>query len=128
MREFMLLIFNEINNQAAWSPEQHQQFLGKCKDYIEYLKHSGKLISAQPLVTDGKIISHVNGRWREVAFNETKEIMVGYYHIHAIDLSEAISIAQGNPEFEYGNTARVEIRPVKTKEESTGYVYPSPVG
>jgi hypothetical protein len=29
-----------------------------------------------------------------------------------------------NPEFEYTKTARIEIRPIKMKEESTAYVYP----
>jgi hypothetical protein len=33
-------------------------------------------------------------------------------------------VAKRNPEFEYGETARIEVRPVKTKEESTSYVYP----
>ena len=27
MKEFMLLIRNEIDHQATWSPEQHQQLL-----------------------------------------------------------------------------------------------------
>ena len=61
---------------------------------------------------------------KEGPFNEAKEIIVGYYHILANDLSDAIAIAKGNPEFEYGTTARIEVRPIKTKEESTGYIYP----
>lgn len=56
--------------------------------------------------------------------NEKKEIQVGYYHILARDLDEAVEIAKNNPEFEYGTTARIEVRPVKTKEETTGYTYP----
>ena len=50
MKEFMLLIRNEIDHQASWSPEQHQQFLKKCEDYIGNLTKEGRLISAQPLV------------------------------------------------------------------------------
>lgn len=124
MKEYMLLIRNEIDHQAAWSPEQHQQFLEKCRDYIGYLTKEGRLISAQPLVRVGKIISGSKGAWKEVAFNETKEVIVGYYHILADDLKDAIAIAKGNPEFEYGTTARIEVRPIKMKEESTGYAYP----
>ena len=33
MKEFMLLIRNEIDHQASWSPEKNQQFLKKCEDY-----------------------------------------------------------------------------------------------
>ncbi len=61
---------------------------------------------------------------KEIPFNETIEVQVGYYHIVAKDMKEAIEIAKGNPEFEYGTTARIEVRPIKTKEESTSYVYP----
>ena len=120
----MLLIRNEIDHQAAWSPEQHKQFLKKCEDYIGSLTKQGKLKSAQPLVREGKILSGSKGGWKEGPFNETKEVIVGYYHILAENLNDAIAIAKGNPEFEYGTTARIEVRPIKMKEESTGYVYP----
>ena len=90
----------------------------------EDMKKEGKLISAQPLVREGKMVSCAHGVWKEVPFNEWKEVIVGYYHITAKDVNEAIAIAKGNPEFEYGSTARIEVRPVKMKEESTEYVYP----
>lgn len=124
MKEFMLIIRNEIDHQIAWSAEQHQQFLKKCSDYIAALTKEGKLKSAQPLVREGRIVSGSKGAWKEQAFNENREVIVGYYHILAKDLDEAIAIAKGNPEFEYGRTARVEVRPIKMKEASTGYVYP----
>ena len=124
MKEYMLLIRNEIDHQAAWSPEQHQRFLNKCRDYIASLKAEGKLKSAQPLIRDGKIISGSEGAWREGPFAESKEVIVGYYHILAEDLKDAIAIAKRNPEFEHGTTARIEVRPVKMKEESIDYVYP----
>lgn len=40
-------------------------------------------------------------------------------------MSEAIEIAKGNPEFEYGTTARIEVRPIKTQENTTSFVYPN---
>ncbi|MGD0209522.1 MAG: YciI family protein [Desulfomonilia bacterium] len=67
----------------------------------------------------------INKYWKEGPFNETKEVIVGYYHILAEDLGDAIAIAKGNPEFEYGTTARIEVRPIKMKEEDTGFVYPN---
>ena len=45
--------------------------------------------------------------------------------IRAADLSEALAIAKDNPEFAYRPTARIEVRSIKTDEESTGYVYPT---
>jgi hypothetical protein len=113
-----------MDHQSGWSSEQQQQFLKKCETYIGALKKEGKLISAQPLVREGMIISGTKGAWKEIPFNETKEVQVGYYHIRVRDMAEAISIAKENPEFEYGTTARIEVRPIKMKETSTGYVYP----
>jgi hypothetical protein len=120
----MLLIHNEIDHQKSWSPEQHQQFLKKCEDYISNLKKAGKLKTAQPLIREGKMVSGSKSEWKEKPFNENKEVIIGYYHILADDLNDAIAIAKGNPEFEYGTTARIEVRPIKTKEVSTGFNYP----
>jgi len=124
MKEFMLLIRNQVDHQAAWSSEQHQKFLKACESYIGKLKTEGKLLSAQPLVREGRIISGTTGAWKETPFNETKEVQVGYYHILAIDMDEAIATAKENPEFAFGTTARIEVRPIKMKEETTNFVYP----
>ena len=124
MKEFMLLIRNQIDHQANWSPEQHRQFLKKCEQYIGELTKEGKLKSAQPMVREGNMISGVKGTWKTGPFNDSREVIVGYYHILAKDLDEATAIAQRNPEFEFGTTARVEVRPIKMKEETTGFIYP----
>ena len=42
--------------------------------------------------------------------------------------NEAIKIAKDNPEFEFGTTARIEVRPIKVKEESINYIYPNKAG
>lgn len=125
MKEFMLLIRNKLHHQDEWPDEKLQEFLKKCEVYILNLKKQEKLISAQPLVREGSIISGKSGSWKVEPFNEHVEVQVGYYHILAKDMDEAISIAKGNPEFEYGSTARIEVRPVKTKEVTTNFVYPT---
>jgi hypothetical protein len=124
MKEFMLLIRNEINHHESWSSDQTMRFLKACEKYIGILMKDGKLISAQPLIGEGKMISGTKGAWKEGPFNEKKEVIVGYYHIRAKDVEEAIAIAKENPEFEYGQTARIEVRPVKMKEKDTGFIYP----
>jgi hypothetical protein len=124
MKEFMLLIRNNIDHQAGWPQERHENFLKKCEHYIGSLKKEGKLIAAQPLIREGKIISGSDGEWKEIPLNETGEVQVGYYHILAENLDEAIAISKQNPEFEFGTTASIEVRPVKMKEETTNFVYP----
>src|SRR5205823_2199351 len=125
MKEFMLLIRNENDSKSNFSSEKNQEFLNACMVYINDLMKQGKLKSAQPLIREGKIISCSKGAWKDGPFNETKEVIVGYYHIVAKDLDEAIEIAKGNPEFEYTPNARIEVRPIKMKEESTGFEYPT---
>ena len=124
MKEFMLLIRNLSDSKESFSADEHLKFVNQCKVYIEGLIKEGKLISSQPMIREGKMLSGSEGKWHEGPYAESKEVIVGYYHILAKDLDEAVKIAKGNPEFAYTTTARVEVRPVKMKEESTGFVYP----
>lgn len=124
MKEFMLLIRNEGDAKAALSPERHLQFIKQCEVYIGALKKEGKLIAAQPLVREGVIISGTEEGWKEIPLNPDKEVQVGYYHILAKDMHEAIAIAKDNPEFDYVPSATIEVRPIKMKEEKTNFVYP----
>jgi hypothetical protein len=124
MKEFMLLIRNMADGKAGLSPEQQQDFLNACQVYIEDLIRKGNLKSAQPLVREGKMVSGTPGAFKDGPYNEVKEIIVGYYHILARDLDEAVAIAQGNPEFAFVKGARIEVRPIKMIEPSTGFEYP----
>lgn len=127
MYEFMLLIYNKSDHQKDWTPEIHNQFLKKCEFYILKLKQDGKLISAQPLIKDGIIISGTTKNWTEKPLDKTNLIQVGYYHILADNIEDAIEISKRNPEFEFSSTARIEVRPIKTKEITTGFEYPKDV-
>jgi hypothetical protein len=75
-------------------------------------------------VREGKMISGTPGAFKDGPYNETKEIIVGYYHILAKNLDEAVAIAKRNPEFAYSQKAKIEVRPTKMMEESTSYNYP----
>jgi len=124
MKEFMLQIRNQGEHISHLSPEKHEEFLKACEDYIGALKRDGKLIAAQPIAREGVMLSGTPGNWKTGPYNETPEVQVGYYHIRANNLDEAIEIAKGNPEFAYTSTARVEVRPLKTSEPTTGFEYP----
>ena len=124
MKEFMLLIRNHADHQQSWSPEKHQKFLKACETYIGELMKEGKLIKAQPMIREGKMISGTKDAWHEAHYADQKEVIVEYYHVFAKDLEDAVAVAKRNPEFEFAATARVEVRPIKTKEETTGFTYP----
>jgi hypothetical protein len=124
MKEYMFFIRKQENSKETLPSDKFNQFLKACEVYIGNLKNQGKLISAQPIEWSGKIISKKSGEWKETPFNESKEIIGGYYHILAKDMDEALNIAMGNPEFIFNENTRIEVRPVKMKEEETGFLYP----
>ena len=121
----MLYIRNSDDAKAALTPGEHLAFIKKCEVYIGKLKSEGKLLGAQPLVREGSIISKQNGDWINQPIDPQKEVQVGYYHIIAGDLNEAIEMAKENPEFEYVASATIEVRPIKMKEEQTNFTYPN---
>lgn len=120
----MLLIRNQGDAKADLSEEKHLEFIKQCEVYIGKLKKEDKLIAAQPLVREGKILVKGNNDWKEINVDPENQVQVGYYHIRAEDINEAIAIAKENPEFEYVPTASIEVRPIKTKEEKTAFIYP----
>jgi hypothetical protein len=124
MKEFMLYIRNAGDAKAALTPEEHLTFVKKCEIYIGQLKSEDKLIAAQPIVREGFIVSKTISGWTSIAVDPSKEVQVGYYHIRATNIDEAIAMAKENPEFEFVPSASIEVRPIKTKEEQTNFVYP----
>jgi hypothetical protein len=115
-----------IRNDGRELPAHEEQaFLKACEAYIEELKRDGKLISAQPLAHEGKVISRSGGGWSEQPYDAGREVDAGYYQIRADDLDDAVAIAKRNPEFTFRPAAKIQVRAIKTDEETTGYVYPS---
>jgi hypothetical protein len=124
MKEFMFYIRNEKDAKETLTENQHITFIRGCEVYIEKLKRENKLIAAQPLVREGLIIKKENNGWAEKNISGDLTIQVGYYHILAEDFEEAVRIAKENPEFAFVPSASIEVRPVKTKETETGFIYP----
>jgi hypothetical protein len=120
MKEFMLLIRTEGDHLTTLSPEQQQQHLQKVMAYMGGLMKSGKLKSAQPLEMEGTLISGTKGKLKDGPYNESKEVIAGYFLIQAKDLAEATQIARENPVFEGGTNARIEVRPIKVMEGING--------
>ncbi len=111
MKEFMVFIRNEGNPVMKLSTEQQQEHVQKVGAYIKGLFEAGKMKAAQPLEMEGTIVSQKQGKFIDGPFNETKEVISGYYHILASDLDEAIAISKADPRFEDGDW-RLEVRPI----------------
>jgi hypothetical protein len=116
MKEFMLIIKTEGDHLLALSPEEQQKHIQQVMVYMEDLMKTGKLKSAQPLEQEGVLVSGTKGKLKDGPFNETKEVIAGYFLIQANDLNEAIQIAKNNPVFESAKNARIEVRPIKVMQ------------
>jgi hypothetical protein len=123
-KEFMLYIRNNADAKKMLSADEHLAFVKKCEVYIAELTRNGNLVAAQPLVREGVNIVKTGGDWNIKDIDDNEGVQVGYYHLLAENMDEAIALTKNNPEFEYVPSASIEIRPIKMKEEKTGFVYP----
>ena len=112
MKEFLFLIRTEQDHLEKLSADKQQEHVQRVGVYIGELLKEGKLKGAQPLEMEGTIIATKNGKLKDGPFNESKEVIAGYFLIEANDLNEAMEIAKANPVFE-DETARIEVRPIK---------------
>jgi hypothetical protein len=116
MKEFMLMIRTEGDHLWMQPEEEKQKHIEKMSTYIEGLMKEGKLKSAQPLDFEGVIISGSRGKLKDGPFNESKEVIAGYFLILANDIDEAIQIGMKNPVFETATNSRIEVRPIKIQK------------
>ena len=115
MKEFMVFIRNEGNPISKLSPEQQQDHIEKVGNYIKGLIEKGNMKAAQPLEMEGKVITYKNGDFIDGPFNESKEVISGYYHLLASDLTEALELVKADPRFEDGEW-KLEVRPIMKVE------------
>jgi len=108
----MIFIKTKGDHLAGLSPEQQQAHVRKIGEYMGGLMESGKLKDAQPLDMSGTIIHGNKGVFKDGPFIESKEVIVGYFHIAANSLEEAIEIAKANPMFDDAE-GTIELRPIK---------------
>jgi hypothetical protein len=111
MKDFLLLIRTYGNVWTDLSPEQLQKHMEDGGAYIGNLIKEGKLKSAQPLASGSRIVTSENDILKDGPFNETKEVIAGYFHITAENIDEAVAIAKANPIFKDIPT-KIEVHPI----------------
>jgi hypothetical protein len=113
MQEFLLLIRSEGDCAEQMTPEQHHVHFKKVLNYIDNLKSTGRLISAQPLSMHGSIFQGKGAAFKDGPFVETKEVIVGYFLFKANSFDEAKEIAKAHPLLEDDESSRIELREIK---------------
>jgi hypothetical protein len=112
MKEFLLILKTEGSVWTDLSPEQLQKHMEHGTAYIGKLMKEGTIKSAQPLDSGSRIITGTNGNLKDGPFNESKEVVAGYFHIVAKDMDSAVAIAKANPIFNDIPT-KIEVHALK---------------
>jgi hypothetical protein len=112
MKDFLLLIRTQGDVWTSLSPQQLQEHIENGTAYIGNLMKAGKLKGAAPLDKGSRVVTDANGIIKDGPFNETKEVIAGYFHITAKDMQEAVDIAKSNPIFKDIRTS-IEVHPMK---------------
>jgi hypothetical protein len=106
-----LLLFRGSDWQNDVSPQELEETMGRFIGWFEELQSQGKLKGANPLMTEGRIVSGTNGRHvTDGPFAESKETIGGYFLLTVADMEEAVEIARKCPLLDHGS--QVEVRPV----------------
>ncbi len=92
MKEFLLILRTEGDVWTSLSPEKLQEHIEHGTAYIGKLMKEGTIKSAQPLDKGSRIVTESNGIIKDGPFNESKEVIAGYFHIVAKDMDDAVRI------------------------------------
>jgi hypothetical protein len=111
MKDFLLILKTEGSVWTDLSAEQLQKHMEHGTAYIGHLIKEGKLKNANPVDSGSRIITESNGVLKDGPFNESKEVVAGYFLITAKDIDEAIEIAKANPIFKDIPT-KIEVHPM----------------
>lgn len=112
--QFLLMIYNDDTLLDAVPEVEADAMMRNCFVHADELRADGHLLDSQQLepAATAKTVRMRAGRTTIVdgPFAETKEYLGGFNLIEALDMDEAVRIAQ---EFPWTRTGCVEIRPVR---------------
>jgi len=112
MKDYLLIIRTEGCVWTDLSPEQLQKHMEHGGAYIGGLLEKGILKGANPIEKSGsRIVTETNGTLKDGPFNESKEVVAGFFHITAKSTEEAVQIAKENPIFQDIPT-QIEVHPL----------------
>jgi hypothetical protein len=109
MKEFLMLIREDLSSYGKMTPEEMQADIEKHIKWVESLVAKGHFKNGNPLMPIGKHIKGKNKLVTDGPYIETKEGVSGYYFLLADSLDQATEIAKGCPSLEQGS---LEIREV----------------
>jgi hypothetical protein len=112
MKEFLFLFRGGAPMDYSGSPEKWQSHLQLWRAWMDGMAKQGKFIGAQPLGTDGKLVSGQKKTVTDGPFIEGKEMVSGYLICKAESYEDALALAKGCPILEF-ESGRVEVRSIQ---------------
>lgn len=113
MAKFMLILRDDPKGYADYSPEQFQRLIEKYRAWSQRLAAEGRVDLGRKLTDEGgRLMRKKDGKLsvKDGPFNETKEVVGGFYIIKADDYDHAVKLCNDHPAFLTGGS--VEIRQV----------------
>ena len=105
----MMIFRNDYNPSFKPSPEQMQASIKQWQDWIGGIAAQGKFLSTNRLGFEGKTLKP-NNVIADGPYAEVKEIVGGYILVKAINIDEAMKLAENCPILNIGG--HVEVRNV----------------
>jgi hypothetical protein len=107
MAQYAVLIYA---NDSAHAPQAEAADTELCDQHADELVAADSMLVAYALTPRDMATSMRAGSTEGGPFNDTKEIVAGFYVIEAPDLDAALAIAGANPVIREGGG--VEVRPI----------------
>src|SRR5687768_2240343 len=97
--KFMCLGWFDRRKMDALPKEQLEAVLGECKQHMDALYRSGRVIVDAGLEPQAKSLRRANGKViaTDGPFAETKEVLGGAFIIEAADIEQAVQLASLHP-------------------------------
>jgi hypothetical protein len=115
--KFVILIYTDDALLNALPEGRFDARMRDCLAHADEMRQEGRLLDSQMLESpaSAKSVRIRNGRRMIVdgPFAETKELLAGFNVIEAVDMDEALRMAD---EFPWAHTGCIEVRPVKDIE------------
>jgi len=115
MKQFLLLLHEDLEQIKAFSPRERADLANAHMNWANTLAEKGYLISADGLHEKSIQITGKDGVIKDEPYLESKKIIGGYYLLQADNLDTIVEVARECPTHHYGGTT--EIRPIMNMED-----------
>jgi len=108
----MLILHETPGNFKHLAPDELQRVVERYVSWASKLKEAGKTAGSNKLMEEGgRVVTRKKGELNVVdgPYSEVKEVVAGYFVLHAADYQEAVQLVRDCPHLDFG---RIEVRQV----------------